>query len=360
MGTDATSGPWPDVAIPPGELLAETLEARGLGQSDLAVRAGRPVQTINEIVKGKKEITPETALEFERVLGTPAYIWLNLERDYRFNKARLEDLKRLQGEAARVSKFPYAEMAKLGWVSATRDRLERVRELLRFLGIASLSALPKVQSAAYRKSPGREASPEALAAWLRKGELAAQGTDARPYDGRALRAALGRMREMTRWEPERFQQPLCDLCARCGVALALVPHLRGTYANGATRWLSSTTALVQLSVRSRYDDVFWFSFFHELGHILVHGKRDIFVETQNMPKTDKERQADRFAADTLIPPREFDSLRGQAPYSRAAVVAFAKRIAVAPSIVVGRLQHEGLLPRTHLNHLRTKFRFETC
>ncbi|NIM24683.1 MAG: ImmA/IrrE family metallo-endopeptidase, partial [Armatimonadetes bacterium] len=277
-------------------------------QVDLARRTGRPVTALNEIIKGKKEITPATALELERVLGTPAYVWLNLERDYRYNKSRLEDLKRLSQQIKEARAFPYTHMAKLGWVAATRNPIERVRELLKYFGIARLSAVTKVHSVAYRKSRTRNASPEALAAWLRKGEMDAQGVKTSPFDGDKLKAALSIMRKMTRRSPESFQRPLCDLCAKCGIALVFVPHLPKTHANGAVRWLDKSTALVQLSVLHRYDDIFWFSLFHELGHILLHGKRDIFVETKHMEKNDKEREADRFAANRLIPPSDYKQL----------------------------------------------------
>jgi len=360
MGTEIREGPWPDVAIPPGELLAETLEAKGLTQAALAKRTGRPAQALNEIIKGKKEITPETALELERVLGTPAYVWLNLERDYRFNKARLADLKRLRAEVEKAREFPYREMAALGWVEQTLDPMERVRQLLKFFGVSRLEVLSEVQSVAYRRSQSRRASPEALAAWLRKGELEGAEVETRPFHARSLRAALERMREMTQWPPAEFQQPLCDLCADCGVALVFVPHLPKTHANGAVRWLTKHTALVQLSVLRRYDDIFWFSLFHELAHPLLHGKRDVFVEHPDGQKTEEEREADEFAADALIPPDAFERLQVLRPYSRDQVKAFARGIGVATSIVVGRLHHEGLLPHTHLNDLRDRFTVTQC
>src|SRR5207245_10980711 len=105
---------WPDIAIPPGEFLAETLEAMGMSQAELARRTGRPAQAINEIVQGKKEITPETALQFERVLGTPAHVWVGLEADYRFVKARLDEERQLEAEANLAADFPIRERAAVG------------------------------------------------------------------------------------------------------------------------------------------------------------------------------------------------------------------------------------------------------
>jgi len=360
MATDMLVGPWPDEAIPPGELLADTLAAKGISQTELAKRTERPIQALNEMIKGKKAITPETALELERVLGTPAYIWLNLERDHQYNKARLEDLRRLSAQVEEARKYPYAEMAKLGWVPQVRDWVERVRALLSYFGVASLDAVPKMHAVAYRRSQRRDASPQALAAWLRKGEIEAAETETKPFDAQKLKAALPRLRQMTQLSPEKFRRPLYDLCAECGVALVFVPHLPKTHANGAVRWLNKSTVLVQLSVLHRYDDIFWFSLFHELAHPLLHGKKDVFVETTGDHRSEKEQEADKFAADILIPPHEYTKLAAMPVYPQAAVIAFARRIGVAPSIVVGRLQHDELLPPTHLNGLRNKFQIVGC
>src|SRR5882762_3147789 len=112
---------WPDIAIPPGELLEETLDTLGMSQAELARRTGRPVQAINEIVRGSKEITPETAVQFERVLGVPAHVWVRLEADYRYNLVRLQERKRLQEEIPLAETYPYKEMASHGWVPNIQD-----------------------------------------------------------------------------------------------------------------------------------------------------------------------------------------------------------------------------------------------
>src|SRR5215471_325607 len=174
---------WPDIAIPPGETLAETLETMGLSQAELARRAGRPVQTISEIIQGKKEITPETALALERVLGVPAHVWIRLEADYRTTRARLADRERLKKEVSLAEQCPYKEMSKHGWVPAVTDPLERVQALLRFFGIASLRQIQSsTLEAVWRRSQVVEASSCALAAWLRQGELQAQRIETAPFD----------------------------------------------------------------------------------------------------------------------------------------------------------------------------------
>jgi len=87
MGNKREFGYSPDYAVAPRETLLETIHALGMNRADLAARTGRPLKTINGIIKGKESITPGTALRFERVLGIPASFWNNLERNYRMKKA---------------------------------------------------------------------------------------------------------------------------------------------------------------------------------------------------------------------------------------------------------------------------------
>lgn len=350
---------WPDVAIPPGVTLAETLEARGMSQADLARRMGRPSQAINEIVKGGKEITAETALQLENVLGTPANFWARLEADYRFVKARLAQRHALKTEVPLASKCPYAQMAKYGWVTPTSDRTRRVEELLSFFGIASLKQMPEAFSVAYRRSAKLNASAPALAAWLRQGEREAERVDAGPFSEAGVRDCLGTLRELTRTTPEVFDPQLRSVLAERGVVLVFVPHLPRTGAHGATRWLGDK-AVVQMSLRYGWEDIFWFTLFHELGHVLLHSRREIFVESFSTPTSPADVEANRFAADVLIPPSHYQGLAARQVFSAALVQEFAAMIGVAPSIVVGRLQHEGLIDHAELNGLRARFQFKSA
>jgi HTH-type transcriptional regulator/antitoxin HigA len=350
---------WPDVAIAPGELLAETLETLGLTQAELARRTGRPVQAINEIVRGAKEITPETALQFERVLGVPAHIWTRLEADYRSNITRMEDRKHLEDEIPLADRYPYKEMARHGWVEPATDGISRVLELLRFFRVSSLRHLEaRGLSVVWRKSSKVEISRGALLVWLARGEREAEDQRvASSFDKEQLRHRLPELRRLTREDPTVFEPNLRRLLSECGVALAFVPCLEKTGAHGATQWLGQR-ALVQLSDRYTWSDIIWFSFFHEVGHLILHHRKGVFVNPEGGEKSSDERAADAFASDTLIPPERYArfvaSCTGRP--SAASVEVFAKEIQVAPSIVVGRLQYEKVLPRSHLNHLRPRFK----
>src|SRR5206468_3775093 len=122
---------------PPGATLLETLEALGMTQSELAERMGRPTKTVNEIINGKAAITPETALQLERVLGVPARFWSNRERHYREHLAQIEEEGKLQANVNWLNELPVKHMINLGWVRRCDTKVEQIRELLHFFGVAS-------------------------------------------------------------------------------------------------------------------------------------------------------------------------------------------------------------------------------
>jgi addiction module HigA family antidote len=346
----------PDYVSPPGETLLETLETIAMSQAELAERTGRPAKLINEIVKGKAAITPETALQLERVLGVPARFWNNRERQYRECLAQSEERERLQQQAAWLKRLPLKGMIDLGWIREFDDAVEQLREALNFFGVASPDQWDDLwpgTRVAFRQSAAFQADPGAVAAWLRRGEIEAHELECAAYDPDRFRAALGQLRTLTNEQPEVFQPQMVQLCASAGVAVVFVRELPKVRTSGATRWLISTKALIQLSLRYKSDDQLWFTFFHEAGHILLHGKREIFIE-ENGAENEKEQAANRFAADLLIPSIEWKRFVRLEYFSREAISSFAARLGIAPGTVVGRLQHEGRLPPSHCNDLKRR------
>lgn len=347
----------PDYAVPPGRTLLETIEEHGMSQAELASRTGRPLKTINEIIKGKAAITPTTALQLERALGVPARLWNNLETNYREALARIEEQRHLDAGIAWLNGIPVRALVREGVVRDLPNKADMLAELLNFFGVGSPSSWERVwsrQKAAFRRSLAFEISPGSVAAWLRIGELTAQKITCSPFARNRFRAALTALRRLTVEPPEVFQPQLERLCAEAGVAVVFVSELPKTRVSGATRWLTSNKALIQLSLRYKTDDHLWFTFFHEAGHILLHGKRDIFLEGNGADDI-KEQEANRFAANILIPPTEFQTFLKKGEMTGTAIQRFATQLRIAPGIVVGRLQHEDILPYSHCNDLRRRF-----
>ncbi len=352
----------PDTVSLPGDTLQEALETRGMTQAELAARTGRTPKLVSEIINGKAPISPDTALQLERVLGVPAEFWNNRERRYREVKARLDERQRLSSAVEWAGLFPLRSMAKLGWIEKRRDKVEQLREVLSFFGVASPDAWEQYWarvSVAYRKSPTFEADDYALAAWLRQGEIEGQSTECAPFQASRLRSVLDRLRPLTRQEPELFEPQLQEMCAGCGVAVALVPELPKIRASGASRWLTPRKALIQVNLRYKTDDHFWFTVFHEAAHVLHDSKRKVYVDREDLNGGEQEAEANRFAMEKLLAQgklREFARRNGCPPRfpSKAAIRRFAADVGISPGIVVGQLQHLGLLPHSHCNDLKRK------
>jgi HTH-type transcriptional regulator / antitoxin HigA len=350
---------YSDLPISPGEYLAEVLDAKRMAQAELARRIGRPVQAVNEIIKGEKAITPATALQFESALDVPAHIWTGLESRYQLVKARLEERKQLHKESAFLPQTPYKQLADLDCVRRTRDNEHKIRELHRFYGVSSLANLPgiKAYEASFRCGATRKASSYPLAAWLRCAELRAAGVPADPFDKGKMREALGDIRALSMKKPAEFMPELERLLAERGVVLILLPHFPKTYAHGATFWLGPDKAVLLMSIRGKWADIFWFSLFHEIGHILLHPKKTFIDEDQVLLEPARqEKEADQFAEDSLIGAERLGEFVQKSDFSRAAIVAFAGEVGISAGIVVGRLQREGLLKYdSELNKIRDKY-----
>ena len=358
----------PDYVSPPGATLLDILEERGMTQNELAKRVGRTPKLINEIVKGKAAITEETALQLERALGVPASFWNNRERAYRQNLAQVREREKLGDQISWLDRFPVLEMIAKGWVERYEDGVDQMLEVLDFFGIASPSQWEicyGTQPAALRQSQAFEADERAVMTWLRKGELEAQDILCEPFDKGRFQDAVGNVRRLTA-DPEISDsiEKMINMCADSGVAVVLVPQLDKTRVFGATHWVSPTKAVIQLTDRYKMDDQFWFSFFHEAGHIVLeHKKKEIFINFEDaFENVDEEREADMYARDILIPPEAYDALRTaiakrRGKVSRDLVRRFAEEIGVAPGIVVGRLQHDRLLDWSYLNDLKARLQW---
>jgi HTH-type transcriptional regulator / antitoxin HigA len=360
----------PDFISPPGETLTDVLEERGMSQAELAERTGLSRKTVNEIIKGKAPISPETALHLERVFGIPARFWNAREHQYREALARLEEADELRRHAAWIDAFPYREMAALGFVppvdGRVKDALERRgRALLDFFGVAAPEQWREVwlrPGVAFRMSLSFASHPEPVSAWLRYGQKTAlEEIRTEPYDARTFRCILQEMRGLTTEPPEVFCDRLIAACAAAGVAVVLTPQLPKAHISGATQWLRPDLALIQLSFRYKTNDHFWFTFFHEAAHILLHGKKEVFLEdSDNHGLKGKEDEANRWAANFLVPEPRLNSFIARGDRSREAIVAFAREVGIAPGIVVGQLQHRGFIPYSSHNGLKIGFRWDKC
>jgi HTH-type transcriptional regulator/antitoxin HigA len=333
----------PDYGVPPGDTLIEILETCGMTQADLAARTGRPLKTINEIAKGKAAITPETSLQFEKVLGVPASFWNNLESNFQHFRAKQREGERLKGYVNWLKELPIKELIKRGCLRASSDPTDLVSQTLGFFGVTDPTVWRHLwlnPKAAFHRSRAFTTSPGAMAAWLRIGELEGQKITCEPFDKTRLRSELDSLKKLTSYSLGKLKRELVEHCRKLGIAVVFVAELPGTHVCGAARWLTPDKALIQLSCRYKSDDQFWHAFFHEVGHIVLHGKRGIFIDDSDQSGTEQqERQAHEFASSVLVPPGKMRQFLKVWQLDQAALEQFAQSLGIAPGIVVGQLQH---------------------
>jgi HTH-type transcriptional regulator/antitoxin HigA len=357
----------PGLAIAPGEFLKDSIDELGMSQSELAQRLGRPQKTVNEIINGKAAITTETALQLEKVLNTPAHYWTNLQSQYQEVLSRQEELEVLSEMQDDAAKYPYKQMAKFGWVDATSDKIEQVRNLLYFFGTTNFKEIFEEKllgGVSFRVSENKPCLSHSAAAWLRQGVIESRKGSLKPYSKKDLIAAIPEMRRLTLVaEPNEMIERLKALLAGCGVSLVVTRNLTNTPINGATRWVGRNP-LVQMTIRNSWVDIFWFSFFHEIGHVLQTGKTDFKIDLEKNlgVRNEEEDKADNFAQETIIPDEKYylrlkSFLSEESDYLKRkdTVIFFSKQIEIHPGCVVGRLQHDGVLERNQMNDLRIRY-----
>lgn len=339
------------IATPPGATIKEQLTERGLSQKEFAVRMGLSEKHISKLIHGQVQLTPEVALRLEMVLGIPARFWNKLEATYREKLIRANLENEMDADLKLLKRFPYSEMQKYGWVPETRKQNERVIYLRKYFEVVRLSLIEsrQVTRIACRRSAETEKSDYALLSWAQEAKREARAVHTHPVDLKTLTERIPWLRGMTRMQPEQFCGELCRFLAECGIALIFLPHIGGSFLNGAT-FYDGPKIVVGLTVRGRDADRFWFSFFHELGHILLG-----HVSLPDGTSEEDEAEADRFARETLIPSEPFRSFVKKNNFSKKAVSDFSDTIGIDRGIVVGRLQKESYIPYYLLNDLKTKY-----
>lgn len=329
----------PDYAVAPGETLSEVMTSLDMNQKELAQRLELTEQTLIRIFKGEQPISYATANRLELVTRVPARFWNNLEAEYREQLAKIEERQRLADSIKWLKSIPIKELVDRGCVEPQPDKVSTLREVLKFYGVSSVEAWSKVwavPAVAARRSPCFETRPGDASAWIRQGELQAHDVDCQPYDKARFKLALQQIRELTRESAEVFEPEMKRLCAEAGVAVALVREMKKVPWSGATKWLTPDKAMILLCLRGKGEDKFWFSFFHEAGHVLHDSKKDLLINDGSHDDPREER-ANQYAADILIPAKYnviIPTLR-----SKAEIIQLAGELGIAPGIVAGRYQY---------------------
>lgn len=353
----------PNFVVHPGEVVIEYLDHFGWSRRDLARKTGLSPKTISEICNGKTSVTAPTSLAFELVFGRPAHFWLNLQSQFDESVVRslIGDKQPLWIEWA--MDFPLSELNQFGFIESKDEKCADA--LLRFFQVSSPETWIKdlaAKKVAYRQTRNTQNSIAAISAWIRATEVKASEIETAVYDEDLLNSLIPEIRKKTCKSPTEFIKPLEQLCAEAGVAVVWLQAFENTTVSGCARWLTPQKALIALSLRYETDDQVWFTFFHELAHIILHKTRHSFVVDNAVEFFDdryvdpeiqrEEDEANLFAADTLIPPSSLARFIRQQSFTSRSITEFAESLDIAPGIVVGRLQRDHLLGLHERNELK--------
>jgi len=345
----------PNWTSAPGDTIIDILRERNLSETELAQLMGNTPDGVKDLLQGRATITIAIARQLEQILGASVEFWMSRDFQYRQDFARLYVI-----DEAWLAELPIGDMIKYGWLKPVPHPSEEIAACLRYFDVSSVQAWRSLYGemehiAAFRKSPSFDSQPAAVATWLRQGEIEAEMIACNPWDAKQFQESLSYIRSLTLVkDPNRFIPKLKKCCAENGVAVVIVRVPRGCRASGATRFLSPQKALIMLSFRYLTDDHFWFTFFHEASHLLLHGERGFFLEGDDIILTDKENEANEFAASALIPSEYQTALMGLRVDARK-VIRFALHVGVSPGIIVGQLQHLGNIGHNQLNSLKRHY-----
>lgn len=287
----------------------ERLQELGMSVKEFAVRACKPEKTVIDVIKGRSAVSPEMALLIEYVTGMSAEMLLRWQSEYDAQQARTRMAINAEDISKWMSLLPVEDIVKNGWVPALPSDGEMADSLLRFFGVVS----PKAWEAYYFRQRLRVAfnvsikdsvDPYALSAWLRRGELQAQEIllDT-SYSPRVLKDKLPEIQFVLNNPPEDVMSFLSEILAECGVKLIYTEPLPSVTVKGATRWIGGCPCIQLLNATDAYEN-YAYTIFHEIAHILLHGRKDVFLE-EDTPSSEeeylqKEAEADAFARKWLL------------------------------------------------------------
>ena len=344
----------PDWTSPPGDTIYSILSERGISKSELSQNIGLSTGELQNLLDGRMTISIGVARKLTETLGASIEFWIARDYQYRLDAARLHDI-----DEKWLETLPINDMIRFGWLNPAPRATEEMAACLEFFGVSSVSAWKRsfreMQSqTSFRKSQTFETNPVAVAAWLRQGEIESYRIKCAPWDSKKIQGSIPSIRRLTRKkDPKIFLPELTKLCAASGIAVVIVRSPRGCRASGAVRFVEHDKALLQLSFRFLSDDHFWFTFFHELGHLILQEPKEVILEEIDGSATEEEEEANRFAANVLIPQENKETMM-KLRTSRE-IIKFARRNGVSPGIIVGQLQYLGILRYNQLNSLKRRY-----
>lgn len=355
-------GPFePDWFSKPGDTVLTLMRRRNVTADSLAAALPGGLDAVRGLFDGSSRVDDAVAEGLSAVVGGSAGFWLKRQANYERAVERVVHAVP-EGEFDGWLRNVPVPGGRAGDVRSEKGRRQAVRQRLIFFNVNNLETWTRrygsIRSETqFRTSPALASDDGAVSMWLRQGELEAALHSAAAWNAKGLEASVGEIRGLSRiGHPSRFLPKLRAVLARSGVVLAIVKAPSGCRASGAARMISPDRAMILMSFRFRADDQFWFTLFHEVGHLVLHGGCS-FVDDEETLEDDREQEANAFARDCIIPPERRPEFRDLPP-AREAVLRFSVSCGIAPGLTVGQMQHRKMIGHDRLNGLKRRWTWD--
>jgi len=340
-------------------------------QKELAARMGLTEKTVTEIVKGASPITQKHAQSLENILGLPYNFWINLQRNYDDAVFALKRDEELRNQITMAEQFPQESLKKMQLLPKGSNKgTVLVERLLQIFKVQNLNQVVSLYDLEFdcKISDKLSVNEFALVTWMRLGELEAEKKfdyhEFSPFDSKKALSNIYNFKKINlETTPEIFLKKLQSECEKIGIAFVIVPEIKGSRISGMARWTKfgkRKIPMIQLSLRGKKHDMFWFTFFHELGHIILH-KNEIHVDLDNDNSSNsKENEADTFSKNALIHESDYTriiKMINADNVTEQIIRNFAHELEIHPGILLGRLQKEGIVGWNRFNNLKITYKW---
>ncbi len=341
---------------PPGDTILNLLEFKQISVHTIEKKLELSLSDLNTLWTGELRITKGYAEALASIFGNSASFWLNRDKQY------LEALNEKEESItnAWLKSLPIAEMKRLNWISSHQPLKDAC---LDFFGIKNVFEWKrryynKLSSVHFRRSTSFKNDSLSAITWIAKGEQLAKNQKVNSFSKDKLESNLYQIKALTRYKsPKVFLPKLTAYCNDCGVKLIILPSLKGCKVSGMARFLEDDSALIQLSFRYLSDDHFWFTFFHEAGHLIMHEKETLHIDTDNTYQDSlKEQEANEFSSAILIP-HEMESDMYKLNSNKRRLIHFAMNAGISPGIVVGQMQKRNIIDYKYLNSYKRRYKW---
>ena len=339
-----------DYIIHPGDTLAEVIEDRDMSQKELAIRTGMTEKHISTVIHGQKGISVTFAKKLEYALGIEASFWINLQANYDRELLEFEELNNITEKELSVLKELKEVIKKwtsFGWLTKNMKSDEMVLDFRMLLGISNLLDIPKMSYCAAYRVQNRKVNinPYVLFAWQRMCELLTKDMNiAERIDIKRLRDKIPDIKKVMFLQASQIQDELSSIFSECGIAFKIVPNLKGAPVQGFIKKTEDGILILCMTLRQKFADIFWFTLFHEIAHILNNDIKREFVDFDSV-SGEIEAKADNMAREFLINSKDYEIFVNSGEYKTLdGIEKFATSQNIEDYIVLGRLMNDKIIP----------------